>query len=180
MEQRTPQPYEFVRIAVMLITLASLALICFYLVDSSFEVDAATGIRSIAGIMLPLVIGGFLAVFKRSLFEKAARVSPTIAFLLAAVFAVAIMLLIENIEFSGAAVRDTNGAGIRHEGGDLRLHNTFFHDNEFSMLTGKRPLASIEISSSRFWYQKRPLRHSHRHCPGIRGLGGRAPRRLVL
>ena len=103
MEQRTPQPYEFVRIAVMLITLASLALICFYLVDSSFEVDAATGIRSIAGIMLPLVIGGFLAVFKRSLFEKAARVSPTIAFLLAAVFAVAIMLLIENIESLRAA-----------------------------------------------------------------------------
>jgi hypothetical protein len=98
MEQRTPQSYEFVRIAVMLITLASLAFVCFYLVSSAFDIDSATGIRSIAGIMLPLVLGGFLAVFKRSLFEKAARVSPTIAFLLAAVFAVAIMLLIKNID----------------------------------------------------------------------------------
>jgi hypothetical protein len=68
---------------------------------------------------------------------------------------------IENIEFSGAAVRDTNGSGIRHEGGDLTLHNTFFHDNEFSILSGKRPDAAIEISDSRFWFQRRPTRHSH-------------------
>jgi hypothetical protein len=68
---------------------------------------------------------------------------------------------IENIEFSGAAVKHTNGAGIRHEGGDLRLHNTFFHDNEFSILSGVLPQASIEITSSRFWFQKRPERYSH-------------------
>ena len=70
-------------------------------------------------------------------------------------------ILIENIEFSGAAVKDTNGAGIRHEGGDLTLRNTFFHDNEFSMLTGKRPGANIEISASRFWFQRRNNRFSH-------------------
>lgn len=68
---------------------------------------------------------------------------------------------IENVEFSGAAVKHTNGAGIRHEGGDLKLHNTFFHDNEFSILSGKLPQADIEITSSRFWFQKRPTRHSH-------------------
>jgi hypothetical protein len=68
---------------------------------------------------------------------------------------------IENIEFSGAAVRDTNGAGIRHEGGDLTLSNTFFHDNEFSILSGDLPDASIEIESSRFWFQKRNNRYSH-------------------
>ena len=68
---------------------------------------------------------------------------------------------IDNIEFSGAAVRDTNGAGIRHQGGNLRLTNTFFHDNEFSILTGKLPNAVIEIESSRFWHQKRPRRHTH-------------------
>lgn len=70
-------------------------------------------------------------------------------------------ILIENIEFSGAAVQHTNGAGIRHEGGDLTLRNTFFHNNEFSILSGKRPEASIDVSSSRFWFQKRPKRHSH-------------------
>lgn len=68
---------------------------------------------------------------------------------------------IENVEFSGAAVKNTNGAGIRHEGGDLKLHNTFFHDNEFSILSGNLPKADIEITSSRFWFHKRPTRHSH-------------------
>jgi hypothetical protein len=68
---------------------------------------------------------------------------------------------IENVEFSGAAVANTNGAGIRHEGGNLKLHNTFFHDNEFSILSGELPEADIEITSSRFWFQKRPTRHSH-------------------
>jgi len=68
---------------------------------------------------------------------------------------------IENVEFSGAAVENTNGAGIRHEGGDLKLHKTFFHDNEFSILSGTLPEADIEITSSRFWFQKRPTRHSH-------------------
>lgn len=69
--------------------------------------------------------------------------------------------LIENVEFSGAQVEDTNGAGIRHEGGDLTLRNMFFHHNEFSILTGAHPTASLEISSSRFWFQKREGTFSH-------------------
>jgi len=68
---------------------------------------------------------------------------------------------IENIEFSGATVRETNGAGIRHQGGDLTLHNTFFHDNEFSVLTGKNPTASVKVTNSKFWFQKRATRFSH-------------------
>ncbi len=59
-------------------------------------------------------------------------------------------ILIEHVEFSGAAVRHTNGAGIRHQGGDLTLRHTFFHDNEFSILSGRLPDANIEIASSRF------------------------------
>ncbi|MGB5198632.1 MAG: hypothetical protein WBR56_01885 [Sedimenticolaceae bacterium] len=70
-------------------------------------------------------------------------------------------VMIENIEFSGASVKDTNGAGIRHQGGALTLENTFFHDNEFSILTGKLPNANVEIRSSRFWFQKREHRYSH-------------------
>jgi len=68
---------------------------------------------------------------------------------------------VENISFSGAAVRHTNGAGIRHQGGRLTLRNTFFHNNEFSILSGKLPNADIDIQDSRFWHQKRPVRHSH-------------------
>jgi hypothetical protein len=70
-------------------------------------------------------------------------------------------VLIENIEFSGASVRDTNGAGIRHQGGNLTLRNTFFHHNEFSILSGRLPDAVIEIESSRFWFQQRERRFSH-------------------
>ncbi|GAB5451071.1 MAG: right-handed parallel beta-helix repeat-containing protein [Halioglobus sp.] len=68
---------------------------------------------------------------------------------------------IENMEFSGARVHSTNGAGIRHNGGDMRLHNTFFHHNEFSVMTGPSDTGKINISSSRFWFQRRGARWSH-------------------
>ena len=68
---------------------------------------------------------------------------------------------IENMEFSGAAVRDTNGAGIRHQGGNLLIRNSFFHDNEFSILTPRLQNAEITVESSRFWFQKRKKRFSH-------------------
>ncbi len=77
--------------------------------------------------------------------------------------------LVENIEFSGARVHDTNGAGIRHEGGNLTLRNTYFHDNEFSVLTGPYPDASLDIDSSRFYFQKREGTFSHGIYVG--GLG---------
>ncbi len=70
-------------------------------------------------------------------------------------------IVIENIEFSGAAVKATNGAGIRLQGGDVTIRNAFFHDNEFSIMGGKRPDANVEIVSSRFWFQKREKRYSH-------------------
>jgi hypothetical protein len=68
---------------------------------------------------------------------------------------------IENVEFSGARVEDTNGAGIRHEGGNLTLRNTYFHHNEFSILTGEDRSASLDVESSRFWFQKRQNTFSH-------------------
>lgn len=42
---------------------------------------------------------------------------------------------VENIEFSGAKVADTNGAGIRQEGAGLTLRSCYFHDNENGILT---------------------------------------------
>jgi hypothetical protein len=69
--------------------------------------------------------------------------------------------VIENVEFSGARVVDTNGAGIRHEGGNLTLRNTYFHHNEFSVLTGAYPDASLDVISSRFYFQRRAGTFSH-------------------
>lgn len=43
---------------------------------------------------------------------------------------------VENIEFSGAAVPDLNGAGIRVNSSDITICNSYFHDNENGILGG--------------------------------------------
>jgi hypothetical protein len=45
-------------------------------------------------------------------------------------------MAVENIEFSGAAVPDKNGAGIRADGQDLAICASYFHDNEDGILGG--------------------------------------------
>lgn len=57
---------------------------------------------------------------------------------------------VENIEFSGARVRDRNGAGIRQEGAGLTLRNCSFHDNQNGILVGKNPASEILIEQSEF------------------------------
>lgn len=96
MDRNRNEPFEMIRIAVMLGTLLSLVLICGYFAVSAFEVSSAAGIRSLAGILLPIVIGGFLAVFNRRLFERAAALPFSLAFGVALVFGVVVMLLIRN------------------------------------------------------------------------------------
>jgi hypothetical protein len=44
---------------------------------------------------------------------------------------------VENVEFSGATVRDRNGAGIRQVGSGLTIKNCYFHHNENGILGGK-------------------------------------------
>lgn len=53
---------------------------------------------------------------------------------------------VENIEFSGARVTDLNGAGIRNEGNDLSICNSYFHDNENGILGGAYGSLLIEYS----------------------------------
>ncbi|NIO43419.1 MAG: hypothetical protein GTO41_26655 [Burkholderiales bacterium] len=96
MDQNRNEPFEMIRIAVMLGTLLSLVLICGYFTVSAFAVSFSAGIRSLAGILLPIVIGGFLAVFNRRLFEKAAALPFSLAFGVALVFGIVVMLLIRN------------------------------------------------------------------------------------
>jgi hypothetical protein len=45
-------------------------------------------------------------------------------------------IAVENIEFSGAAVPDLNGAGIRADGQDLAVCGSYFHDNQEGILGG--------------------------------------------
>jgi hypothetical protein len=53
---------------------------------------------------------------------------------------------VENIEFSGATVTDENGAGIRAEGNNLSICNSYFHDNENGILGEDGGTMLIEYS----------------------------------
>lgn len=57
---------------------------------------------------------------------------------------------IDHFEFSGAKVADRNGAGIRYEGGNLTITNSYFHDNENGLLGAPDPNGSITIRTSEF------------------------------
>ena len=57
---------------------------------------------------------------------------------------------IESVEFTGAAVPDMNGAGIRQEGKNLTVRRCFFHDNENGILAGDSAGSEILIENSEF------------------------------
>jgi len=58
--------------------------------------------------------------------------------------------IIENIEFSGAAVSDENGTAIRQEGANLTVRNCYFHDNQEGILAGDSPKSTILVEFSEF------------------------------
>ena len=76
---------------------------------------------------------------------------------------------IQNLSFSGAAVADRNGAGIRYEGGNLVVIDSYFHDNQIGLLANSDPNGTIRIVGSEFadtrrrrWPQSQPLCRQHR------------------
>ena len=56
----------------------------------------------------------------------------------------------ENIEFSGAKVADSNGAGIRLEGIGLTVRNSYFHNNEMGILAVGVKDGDILVENSEF------------------------------
>jgi hypothetical protein len=58
---------------------------------------------------------------------------------------------IQNLSFSGVAVGDGNGAGIRYEGGNLVVMDSYFHDNQMNLLAANPvPNGTIRIVGSEF------------------------------
>lgn len=57
---------------------------------------------------------------------------------------------VDNIEFSGCRVPDSNGAGIRAQGTNLTVRNAYFHNNEMGILTGADTASTITIEYSEF------------------------------
>ncbi len=70
-------------------------------------------------------------------------------------------LRIENIEFSGVRVPDGNGAGIRYEGGNLVVKNSYFHDNQTHILSNHVPTGTIQILNSEFANHVPPNGQAH-------------------
>lgn len=77
---------------------------------------------------------------------------------------------IESVEFSGAAVPDRNGAGIRLEGAGLTLRDCYFHHNENGILAGANPKSDILIEHSEFAYNGFGDGYSHNIYVGGRSL----------
>ncbi len=66
---------------------------------------------------------------------------------------------ITDIDFVGARAGDGNGAGIRFEGGHLRLLRCLFWGNEMGLMTSNSDIAAdsvLEIRNSEFAYSRRP------------------------
>lgn len=59
-------------------------------------------------------------------------------------------ITIRNLTFARARVPDKNGAGIRAEGGDLRVEDSRFIDNESGILAADSPNSKILVSNSQF------------------------------
>lgn len=59
-------------------------------------------------------------------------------------------LYVENIAFSGAEVGDRNGAGIRHQGGELTVVNSVFSNNQNGILATGATIGDVHIEGSVF------------------------------
>jgi VCBS repeat-containing protein len=68
---------------------------------------------------------------------------------------------IQNLSFSGAKVADLNGAGIRYQGGNLTVQDSYFHDNENGILANASTTGTITIDDSEFFNNGRGDGYSH-------------------
>ncbi|MCY7305282.1 MAG: hypothetical protein LH632_03865 [Rhodoferax sp.] len=57
---------------------------------------------------------------------------------------------VEGFDFSGARVKDRNGAGIRLEAGKLVVRNCSFNHNENGILTSNDPRIELDVANSEF------------------------------
>jgi len=78
-----------------------------------------------------------------------------------AILTVNASVTMDHLEFSGAAVADANGAGIRYQGGDLTVTNCYFHDNQDGILGGGGATGSVTIRNSEFSHNGDGSGYSH-------------------
>jgi len=74
-------------------------------------------------------------------------------------------MLVEGLEFSGARVPHQNGAGIKFEGGQLKVRRCRFIDNQMGILTAGAGL-SLDVESCEFGHSAPSERFTHQLYAG--------------
>ena len=69
--------------------------------------------------------------------------------------------VVDGFSFSGAAVPDNNGAGIRSNAGDLTVRNSVFANNQEGILATSGPDTTVTITGSEFGYNGAGDGYSH-------------------
>src|SRR5262249_52153331 len=59
-------------------------------------------------------------------------------------------VLIDSMELSGMKSSGFNGAGIRNQGADMTIRNSYFHNNEDGVLAGANSVENMDIENSEF------------------------------
>ena len=70
-------------------------------------------------------------------------------------------ITIDNVEMSGAAVADKNGAALRLEGTNFTLRNSFLHDNENGVLSGENTASTVTMEYNEFGHNGRGDGYTH-------------------
>jgi hypothetical protein len=113
----------------------------------TIEVDAGTYINQYVSINKNIIlkgVGGMIEMVATSPIPNGK-----------AIFVTDGDITIENFTFSGARVADRNGAGIRHQTGNLVLNNTGFFNNEMGVMTANSGSGtSLTINNSEFSFNQ--------------------------
>ena len=70
-------------------------------------------------------------------------------------------ITIDNVEMSGAAVPDKNGAALRLEGTNFTLRRSFLHDNENGVLSGVNEASTVTMEYNEFGRNGRGDGYTH-------------------
>jgi hypothetical protein len=93
--------YDVVRFLTIYGTPSLLVLVGLYLVSLAFGRGLASGFRSLASLLFPVVIASFLYVFNRELLRGLAGASAVVGFLIGFVMGVVVMSVLQLVPRSG-------------------------------------------------------------------------------
>lgn len=78
--QRKSSLYGVIRFLTVVGTLGVLACLALYQVSDAFQAGFSVGIRSLAGVLLPILAGSFVFILRRSLLRRLREVPAGLAF----------------------------------------------------------------------------------------------------